>query len=265
MNPFDNPDLIKIMLAEPTAGVIDSIAHDNRLDAYMDYAWLEARSKFKFFTGNVGRCMVHYAREMIAEEAMHQKMDYVFMIDDDMIIPKHCFERLYESMKKENADMAAPMCTQRYAPFYPVIYKQTLRVIDGVNHIDNQFVEDYEPNSTLTVDGFGFGVALISVPFLRKMKKVMPDGMFFSNRYVGEDIWFCMMARQKLDAKIIVDTSIKVGHLRHPEIATEYDYVKSKNLHEKFKSVYGHLNGSTLDSKTVYSDITKDAKNENVV
>ena len=186
---------------------------------------------------------------------MRQNMDLLFMIDDDMIVPKSCFERLYETMQKEKAEMAAPLCTQRFAPFLPVMYRHELGNLNGIPHINNQTVEDYEPNAVVKVDGFGFGVALISVPFLRKMKKVMPDGMFFSNRNVGEDIWFCMMARQKLDATIVVDTSIKVGHLRHPEIATEYDYVKAKNLQEKFKDVYSkegkpmlmevHVNGAT--------------------
>lgn len=252
MNPFEDPNTIKVMLGEPSSGVIDCIAHDNRLDVYMDYARLEAKGKFKFFTGNVGRCGVNYAREMMAEEAMHQNMDYLFMIDDDMILPKHCFERLFATMEKEKADMAAPMCTQRLPPFYPVMYKHVISKKEGEPaQINNTFIEDYEPNSVVRVDGFGFGVALISVPFLRKMKEKMPDGLFFSNRNVGEDIWFCMMARAKLDAKIVVDTSIKVGHLRHPEIATEYDYVKSKKLQDKFKKVYGWVDGAIKSVESI--------------
>jgi len=137
VNPFDDKATIKVFLGEPSSGMIDCIAHDNRLDVYMEYARLEARHalrfwnfavsvfgkivdfsiftnfketiielwnefkicrdlpKFKFFTGNVGRCGVNYAREMMATEAIHQGMDYLFMIDDDMIIPKRCFERLW--------------------------------------------------------------------------------------------------------------------------------------------------------------------------
>lgn len=250
MNPFDDSSTIKVMLGEPSAGMVDCIAHDNRLDVYMEYARLEARSKFKFFTGNTGRCGVNYARETMADEAMHQNMDYLFMIDDDMIIPKRCFERVFETMQKEKADMAAPICTQRLPPFYPVMFKHMITEKDGVKHINNAFIEDYEPNSVVRVDGVGFGVVLISVPFLRKLKKIMPDGMFFSNRNVGEDMWFCMMARAKLDAKFVVDTSIKVGHLCHPKMATEWDYVQAKGLQEKFKGIYTPTgaNAKTIDA-----------------
>lgn len=239
VNPFDEKGTIKVMLGEPSSGMIDCIAHDNRLDAYMEYARLESRSKFKFFTGNVGRCGVNYAREMMADEAIQQNMDYLFMIDDDMIIPRRCFERLFDTMVANKADMAAPICTQRLYPFYPVMYKHVYTTaMDGENHLENQFITDYTPNSVVTVDGIGFGVVLLSVPFLKKLKPLMPTGMFFSNRNVGEDIYFCIKARQQLDAKIIVDTSIKVGHLRHPEMATEYDFVKAKGLEKKFDGVF---------------------------
>jgi hypothetical protein len=207
----------------------------------MDYARLEARTNFKFFTGNVGRCGVNYAREMMADEAINQGMDYLFMVDDDMILPKRCFERVFETMKKEGADVAAPICTQRLPPYYPVMYKHVVKDVEGVKHINNVFIEEYEPNSVVNVDGIGFGVALLSVPFLKRLKAAMPDGMFFSNRNVGEDIWFCMMARARLNAKIVVDTSVKVGHLCHPQMASEWDYVKTKGLQEKFKGVYGSL------------------------
>lgn len=238
IDPFDDKSKIKVLLAEPSAGVIDCIAHDNRLDIYMDYARLEAKSNLKFFTGNTGRCGVNFARETMAQEAIDKGMDYLFMIDDDMLLPKHCFERIYETMLKEKADIAAPICTQRLPPYHPVMYKHTVAEISGVKHLNNEFIGDYEPNSVVTVDGIGFGVVLISVPFLKKLKELMPEGIFFSNRQVGEDVWLCMMARIKLDAKIVVDTSVKVGHLCHPQMACEYDYVKAKGLQEKFKHVY---------------------------
>ena len=170
-DPFLDTTTIKVMLGEPSAGLIDCIAHDNRLDVYMDYARLEARSKFKFFTGNVGRSGVNYAREMMANEAIDQGMDYLFMIDDDMLLPKRCFERIFATMQLHKADMAAPICTQRVAPYYAVMYRHTTELVNGVNDLGSQFIEDYEPNSVVTVDGFGFGVALISVPFLKKMKE----------------------------------------------------------------------------------------------
>ncbi len=251
INPFDDKSKIKVMVGMPSSGMIDCIAVDNRLDFMMEIARLEMRSDFKFFTGNTGRCGVNYAREMMAKEAINQGMDYILMIDDDQIVPRTMFERLYETLKKEDADIASPIVTQRLYPFYPVIYKHH-KMDETGSRMRNEIVVDYEPNSVVVADGVGFGVVLISVPFLKKMEKALPDGMFFSNNNVGEDIYFCIKARQKFNAKIVVDTAIKVGHLRHPEMATEWDYVKAKNLQDKFKDVYpANFQGTT--AAKVYS------------
>jgi hypothetical protein len=237
-NPFKDSTKIKVLLAEPSSGMVDCIAHDNRLDQYMEFGRLETQGKFKFFTGNTGRTGINYAREAMANEAMKLGMDYLFMIDDDMIAPRRCFERVFDTMIKEGADIAAPICTQRVAPFKPVMYKHRWIQGDQGERLSNDMIEDYEPNSIVRVDGIGFGVVLISVPFLVKLKEKMPRGMFFSNSDIGEDIWFCIKARKDLDAKIVVDTSVKVGHIRHPEIATEWDYIKATNRQEKFSGVY---------------------------
>lgn len=237
-NPFTDSGKIKVLLAEPSAGLVDSIAHDNRLDQYMALGRLETEGKFKFFTGNTGRMGINYARETMANEAIKLGMDYIFMTDDDMILPRRCFERVYETLVKEKADIAAPICTQRVYPFKPVMYSHEWIQGETGERLSNNMVEDYEPNSVVKVDGIGFGVVLISVPFLKKLKEKMPRGMFFSNSDIGEDIWFCINAKRLLNAHIVVDTSIKVGHLRHPEMATEWDYVKATGRQEKFKDVY---------------------------
>lgn len=238
INPFKDDSKVKVLLAEPSAGMVDCIAHDNRLDQYMELGRLETKSKFKFFTGNTGRCGINYARETMANESIKLGMDYLFMTDDDMILPRKCFERVYETLVKEKADIAAPICTQRVYPFKPVMYQHEWIKGDTGERLSNNMIEDYEPNSVVKVDGIGFGVVLISVPFLKKLKEKMPRGMFFSNSDIGEDIWFCINAKRLLDAKIVVDTSVKVGHLRHPEMATEWDYIKATGRKEKFSSVY---------------------------
>ena len=84
-------------------------------------------------------------------------------------------------------------------------------------------------------------MVLIKVELLRKMRGFMPNGLFFSNTNIGEDIWFCIKAKHDAGAKMIVDTSIKVGHLCPPRVASEKDFVRETGLGEKFKAVYPDL------------------------
>ena len=243
MDPFEDPGKIKVLVSQPSSGLVDFVVVDNRIDFVMELARLEARSNFKFFTGNVGRAQINYTRELFADEAMKNNMDYLFMIDDDMIIGYNAFESLFNTMREHNADIAAPICTQRFPPYKPVMYSHTFEDHgDGSKTINNQFLVDvggYEPNSVVEVGGIGFGVVLIKVGLLRKMRKLMPNGMFFSNTNIGEDIWFCIKAKHDGGAKIVVDTSLKVGHMCPPRVASEKDYVEVMGLQEKFKGVYG--------------------------
>lgn len=234
VNPFEDTSKIKIMTCEPSAGLVDCQVYDNRIDFYMAQARLENRSNFKFFSRNTGRMGVNYAREAMSNFAIINKMDYMLCIDDDQIVPPDMFERLYKSMIDNEADIIAPMVTQRVHPFYPVMWKHSWSDEGGKKSVICDFIKDYEPNSVVVCDAIGFGVALVKVSVLEKVSAPR----FFSNNSFGEDIWFCMKARAA-GAKIVMDTSIKVGHLRPPEVATERDYVKANGLQDKFKGVYG--------------------------
>lgn len=253
-NPFLDQTTIKVMISQPSSGLMDCIAVDNRLDFVMELARLESRSKFKFFTGNVGRTGINYTRELFVREAIKLNMDYLFMIDDDMIIGYNGFELLFNSMQEHKADIAAPICTQRFPPYLPVMYRhEVIKNENGSTTIKNEPVKDYEPNSVVDVGNIGFGVALIKVDLLRKLEKVMPNGMFFSNTNMGEDLWFSLNAKEN-GAKIIVDTSIKVGHLCTPRVASEKDFVECSGLQEKFASVYP-INGKKPEVEPIHENI----------
>ena len=234
MNPFDDKTTIKVMTSEPSAGLVDCQVFDNRIDFYMELARLEARSKFKFFTGNTGRMSINYAREAMASAAIEQGMEYILMMDDDQIVPRDMFERLYATAQSTGADIVSPMVTQRLHPFNPVMWKQSWFEGGGQKSISNEFITDYDPNSIVECDAVGFGVVLIKVDMIKRIKQPR----FFSNTHLGEDIFFCIKAKGEAGAKIVMDTAIKVGHLRPPQLATEHDYVKVRGLEEKFAKVY---------------------------
>ena len=218
-NPFDEKDTIKVMIGEPSQGHVDVIAHDNRKDMFFEMARLERESKFRFFSGTTGRMMVTFARDTLADEAMKQGCDWVLFIDDDMIVPKKMFTALARHM--DHADIIVPLCFQRVHPYKPVIYKTTLHDNDGKPYFDNHHYLDYPPNSVFEVGTAGFGVALVKMEVFRKM----PTPWFFSNTSVGEDIYFCIRAKQ-LGFKILCDSRIKIGHLGVPPCITEWDYLK---------------------------------------
>ncbi len=253
LNPFEDPSTIKVMVCIPSSGMIDCQIYDNHVDFHTFNGVLSTKTfppmengktKFKFFSRNMGRMGINYAREALASLAVKHKMDYILMIDDDQTVPRDLFERLYKTMIETKSDIVSPMVTQRVSPYKPVIWKQSYSDEGGKKAVYNQFIEEYEPNAIVEADAVGFGVVLIRTAILEKV----PQNWFFSNTSFGEDIWFCMRARAA-GFKIVMDTSIKVGHLRIPDVATELDWIKETKQEAKFKSIYPQLETSYTCTK----------------
>jgi hypothetical protein len=222
-------DKIKVQISEPTLGWISHLVYDNRKDFMMEMARLEARSDYKFFTMNTGRLMIQYARELICDQAIKAGMDYILFIDDDMMVPKDIFEHLCQI----DADVVAPLCTARNYPYEPVVYDLEMKTdpVTGNYGLKNRPKFDLPRNEIIEVDAVGFGVVLIKVATLKKMKKPW----FFVNQAVGEDILFCVNGRNQVEGFTVkVNTGVNVGHLTDPKPVDIRDFDKAREDKEKF-------------------------------
>lgn len=228
-------DKIKVLIAEPSIGTMDYRSHECAWDLAFDLAKFEKESNYKFFKCTIGRLMVAYAREKFAEYAVAVGFDYIFYIDDDHSYTPDIFRKLEKHIK--DYDIVAPLCVQRATPFYPVIYLSEVRkeIIDGqeVQTWNNEKYVDRKPlkkgDLVTDADAIGFGVTIIKVDLLRRIQKPW----FFSMAPIGEDILFCMKAKEitKLNpegCKIIVDTNVEAPHLKEGEYASWSDYEKNK-------------------------------------
>lgn len=221
-NPFTKDNgRIKVFYGEPSGGLIDCTVYDNRKDFLMEMSKWKYHSKFDFFTVSTGRMHTSYARELLAEEALKVGADFILFIDDDMMVPKNLFPALIKHA--DSADIIAPLCFQRIAPYNPVVYKiKEGRQSDGRKFIYNESNKDYPRNSVFQADAVGFGVVLIKTEVLKKL----PKPWFFSNQNVGEDIYFCLEAKKR-GFKLLIDSTIKIGHMAAPRPITEIDFIRA--------------------------------------
>ena len=250
-DPFDEPGVIKVMLAEPSQGQIDVLAHDNRKDFLMELSHVRHNSKFRFFSGTTGRMLVTFARETFAEESLRLGMDWILFVDDDMVLPRKMFLGLARHM--DNADIIAPLCFRRVHPYHPVLYNVRTEERDGTTYANIQGYLEYPPNKVFEVDAVGFGVVLIRTEILKKV----PKPWFFSNTSIGEDIHFCLRAR-KYGFKTLCDSRVKVGHLGIPPCITELDFIKANK--DRLKELHKEELAALLQSEqpVVSSDLGKD-------
>lgn len=215
---------VKIAVLVPNEGHTIPPAYDNHMMFAIHLGRFEAQhpGEFEIYWGTVGRVLTPLARERLTEWALEEGMDYMLMIDDDMLLPMDMFEKLYATMQETNADIVCPLAFTRVAPHNPVIY----RIREGYDHVahkpyfDREVVKNYPKDTVVECDAAGFGSALIRLSMVRKLKKPY----FMSTTGAGEDILFCRNAKQEAKAKIVVDTRIKLGHLGNPPVITEETY-----------------------------------------
>lgn len=228
----------KVGISIPNEAYILPEAYDNHLVHAMRCGAWEAKMKlenelnkynkkikfnkvrFEYYWFTTARLLTQMARERLADNAIKQGMDYIIMYDSDMILPPDFAVKMLETMRKHpKIDVLGALAFMRNPPHYPVIYS----VIEGFDRLSGgeyyirNFVKRYPKNSLVECDAVGFGGVCIKVELLKRMKA--PYFMVTTN--LGEDIWFCYKAKKEYGARIFMDTSIKMGHLKNPEIVDE--------------------------------------------
>ncbi len=226
------PIIKKVAISIPSEGHTLPEAYDNHLVLSFHLGCIQEKLKndnapiqYEFYWYTVGRLLTALAREKLVGEALNAGMDYIFMYDDDMLLPLDAVERLLQDMEEHpEMDVVAPLAFMRNPPHYAVIYT-TIEGFDKDSHrpyFINQFVKKYPKDTLVECDAVGFGAVLIRMSVVKKMK----SPYFFSTTGSGEDIYFCMKSRQEANARIFMDTRVKLGHLSSPPIIDEAYFEK---------------------------------------
>lgn len=203
----DYKDKKKVLVCEPSIGLVDYRAHDSIINMMTELARYQERTEYRFFKTCLGRLMVAYSREKFAEAAIDANFDYIFYIDDDHIYPTKLFESLEKYLTEY--DIVAPLCVQRKHPYYPVMYKSKFEQKPYGVEYSNEFYTDFKKGDLVNPDAIGFGCAIVKVDLLKRMEQPW----FFSMTPIGEDILFSMKATKQYGAKIVVDTNVEALHI----------------------------------------------------
>lgn len=261
-NRIRNP---RLLIAIPSfTGSINSLAVDGFMRLIGNISNL--KTKYEVFTCVPQRANIVTARNLIVNEALKQECDWIFWIDDDMVIKSDV--NIVEKLMAHDKDIVAPLFFSRSFPYIPMIFK---RKKYGDKFCVYNNIMDY-PKGLLKVDGIGFGCVLTKVEMFKKLKQPY----FWANEVFGEDLYFCENAT-RTGIEIFCDTTIDVGHIGAPVVSWEnmhiaaksanYEYIKNKNIKDdkRAKDFYADLHkniGKKIDIvMPCYhnADITKNA------
>jgi len=157
----------------------------------------------------------------------HVGAEWLMWIDTDMTFERDSIMRLLSTAKKTKADMVTGL---------GFVYKRGENIIvpnawafdkDNQEWVDTA---NYTPGERYEIDGTGSGFILIN----RRVFETKEDGWHQSGihaatgRYMGHDLAFCYDTVVDGPFKLVWDTAVKTGHIKHFEI-TEENYEASRN------------------------------------
>ncbi len=209
---------MKTLIAINNLTSIDQLAYSNHMQFFFRLGVAKGRANvqnpnepYEFAICNPRRMSIDRMRNEAAKIAMEGDFDYIFFIDDDVLLPLNAFEMLYRADK----DIIAGVTHIRGYPFYPMIFNFT------EEYKNNSYVVDYKEKGALEPDGIiecsavGFSCCLIKVDLL---KKLIPP-FFITSTHQTEDVYFCKKVKDTYpEQKIYAHTLLHTGHILGSDI-----------------------------------------------
>lgn len=209
---------MKILIAVPT---FENIYPDTYKSVYeLDHGCHETH--FEFVRGY--DCAT--ARNRIAQMSIDMGMDYVLMVDNDVVLPKDTLTNLCDDIKDVCLGYYAHRDTDNIYRGNTCICK--LYMPSGDKYFNYPLESEYTAGEMsemksagqykVLIHGGGMGCAFIKTDVFRKLEYPWYDWVNYKNDHRGmlsEDLYFCEACRKK-GIQIYTDTRVGCGHmLRH--------------------------------------------------
>jgi len=183
------------------------------------------------------RFSIDNARNQAANFALRNECNYLYFIDDDIILTPKTYQSLQEALTTADAHIAQALTFIRGYPFNPMMFQKS-KTVNASGHYQLDFYTDYETNISqnglVAADAVGFSCVLIDIE--NTIKKINPP-YFVTSALTTEDIYFCLKLKDKLGdlVKFVVDTKVPTGHLLSPEAVSVHNITEIQE-HYKVKS-----------------------------
>lgn len=226
------------------SNVLDSVNYLAYGSHCQEWFRLGRDTKDNFILFHPNRFSIDNARNQAAAIALEHDADYIYFLDDDMILTP----KTYESLKKADGDVVQALTFIRGMPFEPMFFKNVAASCD--KNIDLKYYRDWEgfidDNGLVETYAVGFSCALLKVDTLKKMT----PPYFITGAYSTEDVYYCIKMRQQVEnVKILVDTKVPTGHILQPEVVTRENRYKLRRYYS---------NNSTSSNIELDEEIPKD-------
>ena len=151
-------------------------------------------------------------RELIMQDALDGDFDYLFFVDDDIVLPPDALRQLLETIEADPQTAVVGGLYYSRDAVRPI-------AVSGWESSDTTtaYVPPYTSTSTAAVDGIGFGCALLRVAVARTLAApYFPAHVYLERqsrvaRQCDEDFRYCERVRQA-GHRVRLDARVRCGH-----------------------------------------------------
>jgi len=225
----------KIVVCINSLTLAQQAAYSNHLQLF--YRLGRSYTKYDFCLWNPPRMSIDRSKNGAAELALDIEAKYLLIIDDDVLIPTP-FDFLHKLIACDEHIAAADVLIRGY-PFNHMFFRYTDKAKTSLEQVPR--LKKSEQGKVIQVDAVGFSVCLISTELLRQLEKPY----FVTGINNTEDVYFCVKARDKFPRlPIVVDTSIRCGHILWNEVIDSNNKAAYKRYHEAINGKPEKINPS---------------------
>lgn len=194
--------------------VLDSIKSQAYGSHCQEWFRLGRDTKDDFVLFHPERYSIDNARAQAAKYAMMLECDYIWFLDDDMVLSP----KTYQSLKGCEGDVVMALTYIRGVPFNPMFFKKdpscdSAKSLNLIHHAD--WENDICVGGIVHTYAVGFACTLLKVARLYEM----PPPYFITSSLQTEDIYYCCKLKQHdPSSQVLVDIKVPTGHLLQPEM-----------------------------------------------
>lgn len=167
------------------------------------------------------RTSIDNARNLAAKMALESECEYLFFVDDDVILHEKTFTSLLENAERETADAVMALTYIRSYPFKPMFFKASTANPDKIEGLlpYEDFQDHIDDNHLVRCDAIGCACVLFRVSSLSKLEAPY----FVTLPNMTEDVYYCLKLNNTLgrsNTRIFVDCGVPTGHLGEKEVVS---------------------------------------------
>ena len=194
--------MAKILIAMPAFAGCDAEVTESMM--YLCFHLGRREPNHEFYCKVVGKKEQFRARNALVNIGLGMQADYIWFLDDDMVVPPDAFSKLMAHGKQA----IGGLYYQRNKPFGPVVLMK--------QKTGNGYYPVTRDSGLHEVDVIGGGCMLLDMTIFDRM--VEP---YFTPEYViGTDVQVCQRFQEQ-GVKIYADTSVVLGHVADPQAIYE--------------------------------------------